>query len=95
MRSSTRGLNNLVEFVNPQCHFQDGLRSAATKVLHNYRLNTEGNPLDSPITSTTFLENVATEPRSEATMLNVNRSISQDQGHSELYRRVGESRTKT
>ena len=80
-------IDKLVEFVNPQCHFQDGLRSAATKVLNNYQLDMEGNPLESSTTGTT-LESVATDPRSDATMLNVNRWNSQDQGHSELCRRV-------
>ena len=88
-------IDKLVELVDPQCHFQDSLRSAATKVLNNYKLNTEGNPLEESPTSntsttstTTFLESVATDPRSEATMPNDNRLDSRERGHSELYRRV-------
>ena len=75
-------VDKLVELANPQRHSQV-VRSAATKVLNNYKLDMEGNPLRSP----TVLESVATDPRSETTsMLNVNDLNSQERGHSESYR---------
>ena len=52
---------------NSQRDFQGDLRSAATKVLSNYyKLDMEGNPLESP---TTVLENVTTVPRDAATSM--------------------------
>ena len=40
----------VVAFAKPQDHFQDGLRSAATKVLTNYNLDMDGSPVRSPAT---------------------------------------------
>ena len=44
-------IDKLVEFANPRHHFQDGLRSAATKVLNNYDLDMEGKHVKNPATS--------------------------------------------
>ena len=75
-------IDKLVELANPQRHSQI-VRSAATKVLNNYKLDMEGNPLRSP----TVLESVATDPRSETTsMLNDNVLNRQERGHLEPYR---------
>ena len=60
-------IDKLVAFTN---HSQGGLRSAATKVLNNYKLDMEGNPARSP----------GTIRRSAATSIN-----SQEQGHPKLY----------
>ena len=59
-------IDKLVVYANPRHHFQDGLRSAATKVLNNFQLDMEGNPVrsgevGSPVT---VLKSVATALRS-------------------------------
>ena len=43
-------IDKLVAFANPQDHFQNGLKSAATKVLINYNLDMEENPVTTPAT---------------------------------------------
>ena len=87
-------------FANPRHHFQDGLRSAATKVLNNYELDVEGKPMRSPATVEparsvatvlrSAVSSVTTFLRSPASlMFNVNRLNSQEeQGHPNLYRPV-------
>ena len=69
-------IDKLVMLANPQCHFQDSLRSAATKVLNNYELDMEGKPVRSPATA---LWSVATILRSAALMLNVRGLNSQEE----------------
>ena len=83
-------IDKLVEFANPRHHFQDGLRSAATKVLDNYDLDMEGKHVKSPAT---VLWSVSTVLRSTATlMLNVNglklNNQDSEQGHPNLHRPV-------
>ena len=80
-------VDKLVELANPRHQFQVGLRSAATKVLNNYELDMEGNPVRSPATA---LWSVATVLRNTATlMLNVNGMNSQEeQGHPKFHRPV-------
>ena len=79
-------IDKLVELANPLHQFQDGLRDAAAKVLNNYELNMEGNPLRSP---TTVLGSIAAVPRNAAiSMSNDDALNSQEQRHSELYRPV-------
>ena len=74
-------IDKLVDFANPQRHSQV-MRSAAIKVLNNYKLDMEGNPL-----GPTVLESVATDPRSETTStLNDNDLNRQERGHLEPYR---------
>ena len=76
----------LVVLARPQLDFSVRLRSAATKVLKNYKLNREGQPLERH-TITDLEIHVATDPRGETIpMLNDPRSNFQEQGHSELYR---------
>ena len=76
-------IDKLVELANPQRHSQV-VRSAAIKVLNNYKLDMEGNPLRSP---TVVLESVATDPRSETTsMLNDSDLNRQERGYLESYR---------
>ena len=79
----------LVVFANPRHQFQDGLRSAAAKVLNNYELDMEGKPMRSPATVEPA-QSVATVLRSAASlMFNVNGLNSQEeQGHPNLYRPV-------
>ena len=43
-------IDNLVVFAKSQDQFQDGLRSAAIKVLTNYNLDMDGIPVRSPAT---------------------------------------------
>jgi hypothetical protein len=43
-------IEKLVVLANPRNGFQIGLRSAAIKVLNNYELDMEGNPVRSPAT---------------------------------------------
>ena len=45
-------IDKLVVLANPRHGFQVGLRSAAVKVLNNYELDTEGNPVRSPQAAT-------------------------------------------
>ena len=74
-------IDKLVELANPQ-RYSQVVRSAATKVLNNYKLDMEGNPL-----GPTALESVATDPRSETTStLNDNDLNRQERGHLEPYR---------
>ena len=65
----------------------DVLRSAATKVLNNYKLDTEGNPVESQSPAIIVpARSVATVLRSAATlMINVSGLNSQDQGHSKFH----------
>ena len=58
-------IDKLVELANLQRHSQV-VRSAATKVLNNYKLDMEGKPVGS---LTTVLENVTTFPRNAATSM--------------------------
>ena len=51
-------IDKLVVFANPRHHFQDGLRSAATKILDNYELDVEGNPVRSPANTIVPVRNV-------------------------------------
>jgi hypothetical protein len=44
-------IDKLVVLASPRYHFQVSLRSAAAKVLNNYELDMEGNPLKSPATA--------------------------------------------
>jgi hypothetical protein len=44
-------IDKLVVLANSQDRFQDGLRSAATKVLVNYKLDIEGNSREGPATT--------------------------------------------
>ena len=75
-------IDKLVELAKPLRHSQV-VKSAASKVLNNYKLDMEGNPLRSP----TILESVATDPRSETTsMFNDNDLNRQERGHLESYR---------
>ena len=78
-------IDKLVVIANPRHHFQDGLRSAATKVLNNYELDMEGNPVKSP-SSATVLWSISTVLKSTTTLiLNINRRNSHDlleQGYS-------------
>ena len=78
-------IDKLVVIANPRHHFQDGLRSAATKVLNNYELDMEGNPVKSP-SSATVLWSISTVLKSKTTLiLNINRRNSHDlleQGYS-------------
>ena len=79
-------IDKLVVLANPRHDFQDGLRSAATKVLNNYELDMEGKPLGC---SASVLWSVSTVMRSVATsMLNFNGFNSQDseQRHTNLRR---------
>ena len=59
-------IDKLVKLAKPQCR-SEVVRSAATKVLNNYKLDMEGNPLRSP--TTTVLDSVATFPRNAATSM--------------------------
>ena len=90
-------IDKLVEFASPRNHFQDGLKSAATKVLNNFELDMEGKAVRNPVT---VLWSAATLLRSAATlMLNVsglniqanNIQDSEEQGHLpvDLDTRVG------
>ena len=77
----------VVGFSKPQDQFQDGLRSAATKVLTNYDLDMDGSLVRSPATVVWSVSNAL---RSAASLtLNVSGLNSQEeQGHSNLYRPV-------
>jgi len=76
--------DKLVVLANPGHDFQVGLRSAASKVLNNYELDMEGNPVRS---RDTVLWSVATVVRGTAMlMINVSRLNSQERGHPELHR---------
>ena len=79
-------IDKLVVFANPRRHFQVGLRSAATKVLNNYELDMEGNPVRSPAT---VLWSVATVLRSAVTLMlivnGLNTSQDSEQGHPNLH----------
>ena len=78
-------IDKLVGLANHQRHSQV-VRSAATKVLNNYKLDMEGKPLRS---LTTVLESVATDSRSETTsMLNDNDLNRQEKEHSDPATRV-------
>ena len=83
-------IDKLVALANPRHHFQVGLKSAATKVLNNYGLDMEGNPVRSPATSESVpMRSVATVLRSATTlMLNVSGLNSQhlERGHPNLHR---------
>ena len=87
-------IDKLVVLASPRNRFQDGLRSAATKVLSNYELDTEGKPVGSPATvewsATVVLRravsSVATALRSVASILNVNSH--EEQRHPDLHRPV-------
>jgi len=48
-------IDKLVLLANPRHGFQVGLRSAAIKVLYNYELDMEGNPVRSPATRAVVL----------------------------------------
>ena len=75
-------IDKLVQLAKPLRHSQV-VRSAAIKVLNNYKLDMEGKPLRSP----TVLECIATDPRSETTsMFNDNDLNRQERRHLELYR---------
>ena len=94
MRCSTRSLNNRL-LINWYCwpvlDIIFKLRSAATKVLNNYELDIEGNPVTNPAT---VLWSVATPLRSTATLVsNINGLNSQDseQGHPKLHRPVDQA----
>ena len=78
-------IDKLVAFANPQDHFQDGLRSAASKVLINYNLDMEGNPVTTPAT---VVWGVSTVLRSAASLMtNVSGLNAQEErGH---YRTAG------
>ena len=82
-------IDKLVVFADPRRHFRVGLRSAATKVLNNYDLDMEGNPVRS---SAAVLWSVATVLRSAASlMLNVsglNTNQDSEKGHPILHRSV-------
>ena len=81
-------IDKLVELTNPQRHSQV-VRSAATKVLNNYKLDVEGNPLRSP--TTTVLESVATFPRNAAISMSDDNGLntgSQEKGHPDPATRV-------
>ena len=79
--------NKLVELANSKRHSQV-VRSASTKILNNFKLDIEGNPLRSPAT-TSVLEGVATFPRNAATsMSNDNDLYSQEKGHPDPATRV-------
>ena len=79
--------DKLVELANSQRHSRI-VRRTATKVLNNYKLDIEGNPLRSPTTS--VLERVATFPRNAATsMSNDNDGLySQEKGPPDPATRV-------
>ena len=78
--------DKLVELASSQRHSQ-AVRRTATKVLNNYNLDLEGEPLRSP--TTTVLERVATFPRNPATsMSNDNGLYSQEKGQADSATRV-------
>ena len=84
-------VDKLVELANLQCHSQV-VRSAATKVLDNYKLDMEGNPLGSP---TTVLESVAASPRNAATLMSNDGGLnSQENGHLDPATRVESEEVK-
>ena len=63
-------IDKLVVFADPRRHFQDGLRSAATKVLNNYELDIEGNIVKSPAGATVVQEwSIATFLRSAPSLI--------------------------
>ena len=79
-------IDKLVELANSQHDYQVGLKGAAAKVLNNFKLSREGNPLESP---PAVLGNVATFPRNASTSMSNDSGLnSQERGHSELYRLV-------
>ena len=84
-------IDKLVVFANPRHHHQDGLRSAATKILDNYELDMEEKPV--PVKSPATVLCVATVLRSTASLIvNVNGSNKpehdSEQGHPNLHRPV-------
>jgi hypothetical protein len=83
-------IDKLVVFSNPRHHFQDGLRSAATKVLNNYELDVEGKPVTSPATVSESWSFSTVLKRTTALVLNINRLNSHDteQGYPNLHRPV-------
>ena len=82
----------LVVLADPQHGYQVGLRNAATKVLKNYKLDREGNPVRSP--ATVALNAAATVLRRAASlnrMLNVSHgglNSQEEQGRPNLHRPV-------
>ena len=93
-------IDKLVVLANPRHGFQVGLRSAAVKVLNNYELDTEGNPVRSPQAATrravvwgfatvlrSAVSSIATQLKSTSSlMLNINGQ--EEQGHPNLHRPV-------
>ena len=88
-------IDKLVVYANSQHHFQDVLRSAATKVLNNFKLDMEGNPVGrgegvSPATGgwgvftilKSAVSSVATVLRGAASLLKTNSQ--EERGHSNL-----------
>jgi hypothetical protein len=82
-------IDKLVEFSNP-IQVQGGLRSAATKVLDNYKLDLEGKPVRKPASTVGWsvatvlrsaISSVSTFLRSAASfMLNVSGLNNEEQG---------------
>ena len=87
-------INKLVELADSPHDFQGGLKDAAANVLYNYRLNTNGIPLENPITDESTVLEITADARN-ATMLNVtgNRSNNQDRGRlpAESQRLLGQT----
>ena len=87
-------INKLVELADSPHDFQGGLKDAAANVLYNYRLNTNGIPLENPITDESTVLEITADARN-ATMLNVtgNRSNNQDRGRlpAESHRLLGQT----
>ena len=92
-------IDKLVVLANPRHGLQVGLRSAAVKVLNNYELDTEGNPVRIPQAATrravvwgfasvlrSAVSSIATQLKSTSSlMLNID---GQEQGHPNLHRPV-------
>jgi len=78
-------IDRLVALANDSSpHFQVGLKSAAIKVLNNYELDMEGNPVRSRVTGSW---SVATVVKGVLAMLMTNGSrLNSQEGHPELHR---------
>ena len=78
-------IDKLVEFANPRHHFQVGLRSAATEVLKNFKLDIEGKPVESPAAVLGSVSTVV--ERTTIFILNISQRVlnRQEQGDPDLH----------
>ena len=85
-------IDKLVVFANPRHHFQDSLRSAASKVLSNYELDMQGNPVKNPVNATASWSISTVLSTATLILLNINGRNDHDPEHgysgSNLHRPV-------